>query len=182
MNLRGEESEPYFVGSYQFYKHAGLYCIVKIESKEMKEYLDQLFVALGLSGIGGKRSSGYGKFFINGQKGKDISQLKDADGKGLHNLLTTTSNRAMSIGAVVPSETSMSLVKDGFYKLKKRGGFVWSHELKEMTKRDSYFVVEEGSLFTQPLEGALLELKTPGVAHVIYRNGKALFVGVACDE
>src|SRR5699024_8982290 len=59
---REEEPEPYFVGSYHFQKDTGLYVIVAYDTEEVFEFLMELMRALEYSGIGGKRTSGYGKF------------------------------------------------------------------------------------------------------------------------
>ena len=61
VNLTEEISRPYAVASVGFNDGCGLYGIVKAEESDM-DYLIRLFKLLGLGGIGGKTSSGYGKF------------------------------------------------------------------------------------------------------------------------
>ena len=62
VNCRLEDPLPYYVGSYVFSKNAGLYFILGLENEQDIEWLNELIVLLGYSGIGGKRSSGYGKY------------------------------------------------------------------------------------------------------------------------
>ena len=60
--LREEKPLPYYVGSYVFSEHSGLYFILGVEHEEEFTLIKELLLSLGYSGIGGKRSSGYGKF------------------------------------------------------------------------------------------------------------------------
>lgn len=60
--LREEKPLPYYVGSYVFSEHSGLYFILGVEHEEEFTLIKDLLLSLGYSGIGGKRSSGYGKF------------------------------------------------------------------------------------------------------------------------
>ena len=62
VNMRGEKSRPYYVGSYQFMSHAGLYLIAGFNDDTSRELFECILEVLGMSGIGGKRSGGYGKF------------------------------------------------------------------------------------------------------------------------
>ena len=58
VNMRGEKSRPYYVGSYQFMSNTGLYIIAGFVDDDSRELFEAILELLGLSGIGGKRSSG----------------------------------------------------------------------------------------------------------------------------
>lgn len=60
----GADATPYQVGSFRFYPDCGLYIIVGVHTEAQAERMDRLISALGMSGIGGKISSGYGSFFV----------------------------------------------------------------------------------------------------------------------
>ena len=61
--VRGkEEPEPYRVSTFCFKDGNGLYLILAYEGKEDKEFFKELLESLSYTGIGGKRSAGFGRF------------------------------------------------------------------------------------------------------------------------
>lgn len=61
--VRGlEETKPYRVGIYRFLPGNGLYMIAAGEEEEDIQLLEEVLVSLELSGIGGKRSAGLGRY------------------------------------------------------------------------------------------------------------------------
>lgn len=180
INRRSEKGEPYFVGSYVFAPNAGLYFIAGFESDEIKALFDQWLQLLSLSGIGGKRSSGYGKF----EMADDEFEVYDdefsyADIRAISQLITrSNASWYMNISPVIPRDEELDIVKDGFYTLKKRGGFVQSHGVIDTVKRNTCYVIAEGSCFVKPLQGRILQLEVKGIPHEVERNGLGLFVGV----
>ncbi|MEI3220084.1 MAG: hypothetical protein V8S08_11395 [Lachnoclostridium sp.] len=62
-----EEPMPYRVSSFLFHENAGLYIVLAYEREDCHELFRQLIESLSYSGIGGKRSSGMGRFeFLEG--------------------------------------------------------------------------------------------------------------------
>ena len=63
-SIRNDEGEtkPYEVGTFSFYDGCGLYMIFGYESEDNRELINSLMEQLQHSGLGGKRSSGYGRF------------------------------------------------------------------------------------------------------------------------
>ena len=59
---RDEEPRPYYVGYYGYSEQAGLYFILAVENDDDRIFMEDILQCLGYTGIGGKRSSGYGKF------------------------------------------------------------------------------------------------------------------------
>ena len=180
VNKRMDEPLPYFVGSYVFAKNAGLYFVLGLENEDDMEEMQELITQLGLSGIGGKRSSGYGKFEL----GEDYIEL-DAefgiydDDIALANMLENESAKLqMSIAPVKPNAEDANVVKEGFYKLLRRSGFVASNNMEDNMKRDSVYMLAEGSCFNKRIEGNLVGFTVQGVNHKVYRNGLGMYVGV----
>lgn len=64
---------PYFVKGNVFQPRAGLYLIVQLPDS-FGEVFQNILCSLGLSGIGGKRSSGFGGFHLH----DDGLELDDA--------------------------------------------------------------------------------------------------------
>ena len=182
VNLREAEPLPYYVGSYLFAKNTGLYFICGVEEKDDIVWLGDLLVQLGMSGIGGKRSSGYGKFTVDLEKGKwelyNDGGIYDDDTAIALMLHDNQSKLQMCLAPVCPLVSEIATVKTGAYKLLKRGGFISSPEMAENIKRDSVYMLGEGSCFNKRLQGRLLEQSVDCVAHKLYRDGIGMFVGL----
>lgn len=177
VNLRESEPLPYYVGSYVFSERAGLYLICGAEEEAEIEFLEKLLQRLGYSGIGGKRSSGYGKFEVAKYKfvGADDSALALM-------LYDNISEQQMCIAPICPQKQDVETVKSGYYKLLKRGGFVYSHELGDNIKCNSVYMLAEGSCLNKRLKGNLVEQVIAGLPHKLYRNGMGMFVGLKDDK
>lgn len=182
--LREDKPNPYYVGSYVFAANAGLYFICGVNEDEDIDFVENLLLNLGYSGIGGKRSSGYGKFELRDDRLEIDEEFYSYDddealAKMLHD---EDSNLQMCIAPLCPLADEIADVKKGTYKLIKRGGFIASPELTENIKRDSVYMLAEGSCFAKRLHGQMLEQHVAGVEHGIYRNGLGLFVGLRGEE
>ena len=168
VNLQGQDSLPYSVGKVVYPQDSGLYCLVKANDDFDFEWLTGLIESLGYSGIGGKRSSGYGRFRV------DVDDL-DED---LSDLLNQEEGRAVSLSTVIPSPSELDVFESGYYSLIARGGFVVSRNYsRNVKKRNRYFAVESGSTFAHPLQGDLIDVGD-GSGHPVYRMGKGLFIKV----
>ena len=183
VNLRDEKPQPYYVGSYVFADNAGLYLLCSVEEDADVDFVENLLISLGASGIGGKRSSGYGKFAI-----ADVSCKLSADGgKSDDNnaialmLFAADSSLQMCVAPLCPQQEDVLSVKAGAYRLVKRGGFISSPELGENVKRNSIYMLAEGSCFSKRLEGRMLEQSIAGLSHRVYRNGLGMFLGLRDD-
>lgn len=84
----------------------------------------------------------------------------------------------MCLAPVCPLVSEIVTVKTGAYKLLKRGGFISSPSVAENIKRDSVYMLAEGSCFNKRLQGRLLEQSIDGLAHKLYRDGVGMFVGL----
>ncbi|MDO4921635.1 MAG: type III-A CRISPR-associated RAMP protein Csm4 [Phascolarctobacterium sp.] len=185
VNTRNAEPLPYYVASYRFVDNAGLYLICGTESDADYEKLKALIASLGLSGIGGKRSGGYGKFVIR----DDEDDIELAPGFGCYEddaalaemLFAEKSRWQMCIAPVFPKQEQIADIKAGAYKLIKKSGFVYSLAVTNGVKRTSAYMLAEGSCFQSRLRGSLLRQAVPGLEHAVYRNGLGMFVGLKND-
>ena len=87
-----EDSEPYSVGTFSFEKDAGLYFIAKGSERTIQR-LNEVMYALQFSGIGGKRSAGYGRFEYTCVSNENISNLLNQDGDNFILLSTSMAKR-----------------------------------------------------------------------------------------
>lgn len=178
VNMRGEKSRPYYVGSYQFMSNTGLYIIARFTDDTSRELFEAILELLGLSGIGGKRSSGYGKFELADDPIQLESEGIYKDDSALYALLHNNQGNMMCISACVPTSDEVATLKQGSYKLQKRGGFVGSAGSMTQVKRNSYYVVKEGSVCPKALVGQMLTITGDSLLHPVYRNGMGLWIGV----
>ena len=92
----------------------------------MLEGLVKAVELLGLGGIGGRRSSGFGKFVL-----KSAPQLLSEDCGGDAGMLKVllenkTSSLQMSLSVLCPVQEQIATVKKGAFSLLKRSGFVYN--------------------------------------------------------
>lgn len=175
---RSGGATPYSVGLFEFDEGCGLYFIAAYEDDETQERLAALVERLGFGGIGGKVSSGYGKFkladapiFLDGPFDEDteiLSRMLYREDAPLYISLTTS----------LPLDEELDSALDGAaYGVSRRGGFVFSETFagSPVKKRTQYFL-SAGSAFAHKYRGALYEAAADG-AHPVYRYGMPLFLG-----
>ena len=164
-----EEPEPFRVNTWNFNTGTGLYVLSGYENESDRELLDELFEGLQYTGIGGKKSSGLGRFIYKVCKVPEdmMGYLKKKSEK---NILLST--------ALPEDEELEQVIKDSSYLLIKRSGFVDSSEyaLQQMRKRDLY-VFSSGSCFAHTFRGRIIEERNGG-KHPVFRYAKAFFMGV----
>lgn len=165
------DTQPFSVGVYHFSPGWGLYVIVGYEDKETLFLIESLLFALGFSGIGGKRSSGLGKYTLTPEKLTDKFENRLCiDGK---------ENRYMLLSGSMADDDELNYVlTESSYLLKKRGGFVASESFssRPMKKKDSFFF-QAGSVFSHTFSGILRDVSSGG-NHPVYRYGKPVFMEV----
>lgn len=156
------DSVFYFVGQVNFKHHkAGLYFLASGSLKEL-EWLRASVRLLSDEGIGGERSSGYGRFipeFI------EKPNIPAADGGRRYVSLSLYCPAA-------PEEIEGALLS---YQLIKRGG--WTLAGKSYPQK-RLIMLAEGSLFARRVEGKIHDISHPEANHKVYRNGRAYLVKV----
>jgi CRISPR-associated protein Csm4 len=159
-----DDAKPYFVGSFSFAPNAGLYFITRGSYDSLP-----LLELLSYAGLGGKRSSGYGRFEFSVE---DSSPLPSSTSHtGISVLLATATPRQ--------DELSGDLLKGARYRLVRKGGFVQSqtHATTPQKKRDLYLFAS-GSTFTQTFEGDVFDVNATPDAHPVFRYAKAMWMEV----
>lgn len=173
------EKRPYGIGAYHFMPDAGLYLILSGD-EELAEKLEPLIKLLGMAGIGGKRSSGFGKYIFE----DDPLDLSDentygGDDVSLYKMLCAGhSNCYMALSSFLPEKLEVGDMSSGTGKIIKRGGFAWSREMTGPAKVSSVYMMASGSCFSKRLKGRIADVNNGSVPHPVYKYGKGLFVGL----
>ena len=156
-----EETMPYHVGVFTFHKGNGLYLIIGAEDGTE---VGELLGALSFAGIGGKRSSGYGRFII-----EEAIDLKEEP-------FTETGSLYMTLSTALPREEEMEPALDhASYQMIRRGGFVASAAYaEEFRKKQDLFVMSAGSCFSGRFSGDVYDVSEGG-KHPVFRYAKPLF-------
>jgi CRISPR type III-A-associated RAMP protein Csm3/CRISPR type III-A-associated RAMP protein Csm4 len=153
----GLDALPYYIGSYHFSKNAGLYVIIGYEDTEAFQFISSLIEGLSYSGIGGKRTSGYGKF--------------QAKYKNMDPQLKQRLN--------VPKDDEIEKVcTEVQFQLIKRSGFVNSMTYADtFRKKKDFYGFVAGSCFKIPYQGDIYDVSIYG-KHPVYRYAIPIFMGV----
>ena len=182
VSREGKDASPYFIGAHIFSECSGLYFITKLKSEELKKAFDIIVKSLSYSGIGGKRTSGYGKF----QLADDVVELDPEeyateDDRLLAEMLTGKSSdyyMTLSVTSPLLEEITPELQNNSFYTLIPRSGFVNSRNYSETSlKRKSIVMLGAGSCFSARLKGHIPDVSEQG-GHPVYRYGMAMMMGV----
>jgi len=176
VNCRGEEPRPYFVGAFSFRRGAGLYLIARVEKEEEADRFAEVLEWLGYSGIGGKRSSGYGKFHLADDPLFLYDEGMYKDDSALYAMLMNEQAPwQMTVSTVLPAEEALPDFSRSYYRLQRIGGFVTSAKMGE--KKASVTMLDAGSCFPKRFPGQMAMLGS-SEGHPVYRYGYGLFLGV----
>lgn len=171
--LKDEEGAvPYRIGTFVFSgeEDCGLYILVGWQKKEAKLLVEELLDMLSLSGLGGRRSSGLGRFDLyNASLPKELVGSLEAK-TGLY----------MNLSIALPTDEEMpDALLDARYLLVKRSGFIasenYAHEAHR--KRDIY-AFQAGSCFKERFQGQIADVATSSGSHPVYRYLKPMWMGI----
>lgn len=172
----GEDVEPYHVGTFRFNEDCGLYVIARYEDDSILPLTDELFTSLSYSGIGGKRTSGYGKFDVKSVKAdQSIFPLLNSFGK----VSANPNAYQMLLCAAYPEESQINeVLLNSHISVIRRSGFVAGESGEEelLKKKDSY-VFDCGSCFKQRFEGVIFDVSR-GTPHKVYRYALPMFMEI----
>jgi len=175
VNCQGEQPLPYYVQENVLPAHSGLYGILAYEEEKDREWTFDLLEKLGITGIGGKRSSGLGKFHF-GEDWIDLFYPLFHDDMVLAKLLQTEGKWVMNLSVLLPCPEEVSTVKSGYYTLLKRSGFLSSNGNPVQKKQDIY-MLQAGSCFPKRIQGTIADVSWKA-DHPVWRYGKGLFIGL----
>ncbi|MBC5786952.1 type III-A CRISPR-associated RAMP protein Csm4 [Clostridium facile] len=157
-----ETSEPYFVQATRFHQGCGLYCVMGFADGEIKKQVEAYLELLGWTGIGGKRSSGWGKFqFTPMPLPEKLEKM----------VRTENAKQWVTLNTSLPS--NYKVAETGYYTVCRRGGFVHQQDYKKQT----VYAFSPGSSFSDKFEGVVKNV-APSDKQPAYRMLKPLFLGV----
>ena len=164
-----DDALPYHVGIFSFFKDAGLYMIAGAD-KEALPLLRELFGCLSVAGVGGKRSSGLGRFSI-----EEVPVPKNITAR-----LTGNYPAYMTLSVSLPDNNEIEkTLGDATYSLIRRSGFVFSENYAdEPLRKNDLYVLDSGSVVKRKFDGGIYDVSNKG-AHSVYRYAKPLFLGVS---
>ena len=175
VNRRGEEPLPYYVAQFDFRTEAGLYLIACVRDEKTISWLHRLLAWLGTLGIGGKRTSGYGKFCVG--EVIRLDEIAEADAAALRDMLAADSAPwQLALAPVLPAADDLVAVKAGAYRLRRAGGFV-SYPTHAAEKKNSVYLLDAGSCFPVRIGGTCSTLGTHD-GHPVLRYGYGFYAGV----
>lgn len=180
-----DATQLYHAGQLFYGDEVYPFFLVDFNSENLSwEWFKEALRLLGISGLGGRRSSGYGKFTLRYEPiliGDDESPWP----KEVHE--TTRHKKAIELwGKVLNHESDgrylFSLLKpktiteDDYvvYHLLIRKGWLFSSSSFYQMKRKTVYMFSEGSIFSKSIEGELLNIspdELPEEHHELYRYG-----------
>ena len=172
-SVRNENNEtmPYEVGTFSFYDDCGLYLIAGFEGEAAKSLFESLIEQFQHSGLGGKRSSGYGRF----------EYVTMAPDEWLVERLNGDAENYMLLNTALPNDSEIEEVLQGAnYTLIKRGGFVASIDYSDFIQRKRELVMfKSGSCFIKRFDGEVFDVSTKAGSHPVYRYGKPMLMRIS---
>lgn len=154
--------DPYEVGITNF--KTSLY-ILTIKHK----LLDMLMNSLQYSGIGGKRSSGYGRFTVEkldipDEFSKNIV-VNDSE-YGVYMTLSTSIPNNDELDAVLPTAE---------YLLEKSSGFAYSSTSRNLLRKQDLYKFAVGTTLTKTYNGNIFDVRPDDFPHPVWNYAKGLF-------
>lgn len=165
------KTDPYYVGAYTFGNNCGLYFLAAFGNDEAYRFSADLLHLLEYTGIGGKTSSGYGKFTVEETAVTAEMQrlIENAE----------TSDRLITLSSCLPQDNELDKALEGAsYSLQKRSGFIASETYaREYHKKRDMYTFKAGSCFKNAFKGDVYDV-SDGIGHAVYRYAKPFFIGV----
>lgn len=165
-----EKTEPFDIGAYKFNKNAGLYFILKCDDVSFIEKFNRLMKSLGITGIGGKRSIGFGAFNIS------TYEVKKSD--IIYTYLDNDKKYNMLISSCIPKEDEVFILSkpSSYYTLTVKSGFKYSVVDNIANKKKGVVYIDAGSVLAEKIVGKIKDIKKDVDKHPIYNYGLSLFV------
>ncbi|MEX6494862.1 type III-A CRISPR-associated RAMP protein Csm4 [Fusobacterium animalis] len=185
VSLENEDTQLYNIEIFKFNEKSGLYFIVKLpEDEKWQEIFQNILDSLALTGIGGKKNSGFGDFTIEEDPmifdGLDFEKIESESDAFINRALFSVEKNFLILSSYSPKIEEIEKIKENgnFYQLIKRSGFVNSSLYSEQAeKRKQVYMLSSGSVLNFKPEGKILDLNLHG-KHSIYRMGKPIVLGV----
>lgn len=162
-NQPNEDGALYQVGICQpSNEDVYLYVIAK-----QSPLFDDLMTSLQYSGLGGKRTSGYGRFKL---------KLLELPMELAQRLTLDSKKPVMALTTCLPNDDELETAMDGAcYLLKKSSGFAFSQSVNEHFRKQDLFRFKAGSTFQQTFRGKIVDVRPDDFPHPVWNYAKALF-------
>lgn len=158
--------DPFEVGMTAF--NDSLYVIASSSS-----LFDELFTSLQYSGLGGKRSSGYGQFTLT---------ILDLPIEMQKKIKRQTTQPCMSLTTSLPQESELEkTMTNAAYLLRKASGYVYSEASSEQLRKQDIYRFQAGSTFKQSYAGAIFDVRPDKFLHPVWHYAKGLFYEIDKD-
>lgn len=167
--IESGDALPFSVGVYNFAENSGLYLIAGYNDEAVKNTLDELLRSLAFSGLGGKKSSGLGRFELEECALPD--ELKSPLNSGKAPAVT------LSVCMATRDEIDEAL-EDAKYSLIRRGGFIDSYNYApELRRKRDFYSFGAGSCFEKRFTGDVFDVGAGG-KHPVYRYCKPMWMEI----
>lgn len=172
------DTRPYEVGLFKFAPDCGLYFLCGCAESGHDEKLEYLLDSLGMTGIGGKISTGYGKFHVDDNI--LLNEPFDEQTKWLYQSLTADhAAKQLLLTTSLPQDKELDDALEGaFFQLVRRGGFMASDRVDAPLKKKTQYFLSAGSILQHRYQGTLYDVGLTE-AHPVYRYSKPMFMGVS---
>ena len=153
----------YQVATTRFLHDTALY-VLATESP----LLDEMMTSLQFSGIGGKRSSGYGRFELT------IKEIPE----NLESRLTRSyQGNVMTLTTSLPTDEDLPRAMDqGSYLVTKSSGFAFSTVSNQNYRKQDLFKFTAGSTFFETFAGQIVDVRPLDFPHAVFNYAKPLFL------
>nr|WP_243421299.1 type III-A CRISPR-associated RAMP protein Csm4 [Pseudoflavonifractor phocaeensis] len=172
------DAVPYFVGLFTFEPNCGIYFLMGWEEDELRDRVGTWLELLGMTGVGGKISSGYGTFCVYDTIELDVGfdcgtewlvQALNAEDAPTH----------ITLSSCLPADSELDeAMAEASYQLLRKGGFI--HDPRgdgQPVKKQTQCVFQAGSVFSRRFRGELSIVGTTR-GHPVYRYNRPLWLGV----
>lgn len=138
----------------------GLYFLAVFDDKTSQKQFETVLSILADTGIGADRSNGNGTF-----------RWQHGNNPGVQ---LTETGQAVALSLVNPAETDCEngWLEGAAYKLISRGGWTGGSGIRKQRIR----MFSEGSVFTKPLQGRIVDVSVETLPQKIFRDGRGFFV------
>lgn len=162
-------TRPYAVAVKRYKEGSGLYLCVGYDNEDVLQLFEMILEQLSYSGIGGERSSGYGRFEWTVREDKAIASK----------LMTTNAKKYMSLSVCLPNDSELDeIIKGASYMTVRRSGWVSSVTYADtLRKKMDIYMLTAGSVFDRRFDGGIYDVSDGG-RHPVYRYGKPLLMAI----
>ena len=167
---------PYPIGVFRFFDNCGLYFIAGTNDEASAKHLHTLLTGIGLSGFGGRGSTGYGRFQV--VEMIDLSKSEKPEHLFWQNALSAESGRYILLTTSMPDDAEWEeTLHNAQYQVTRRGGFAHTESTPHAFKKRTQYFLSAGSVLTRRFRGALFAVGSKPTDRV-FRYSVPIMLGV----